>query len=347
MRDRRSVCLAMAFVALALSVACSSESVSTAVKTVVETVAGTGVSGFADGPSGEAQFDRPEGLALAPDGTLYIVETLSGRVRKISPDGAVTTVLDTKRPDSVVKLPHRFAVGPEGGLYLTDAGNNRVVRINAEGDVVAVVGTGEQGDRDGPAEEAQFDFPIGIAVAKDGTVYVADSGNSKVRKISPEGNVTTLAGDGQRGFRDGDAADARFNGLNELTLDNAGNVYVTDSGNSRVRKISPEGVVSTVAGSGERGFADGDPVKASFKGPAGIAVDAAGNLYVAEIGNHRIRKIVPGQQVLTIAGDGEQGLKDGAGAQARFNAPIGLAIGEDGVIYVADSRNHVIRKIIP
>ena len=305
MRDLRFVWLAIVLVSLALLGACSGETVPAVVGTVVETVAGTGVSGLEDGPSEQAQFNRPEGLALAPDGTLYVVETLSGRVRKISPDGAVTTVLDTQEPDVDIKLPHRLAVGPEGGLYLTDTGNNRVVRINAEGDVVAVFGTGEQGDRDGPASEAQFDFPIGIAVARDGTIYVADSGNSKVRKISPEGEVTTLAGDGHRGFRDGEAAEAQFNGLNVLTLDNVGNVYVTDGQNARVRKISPEGLVSTVAGSGERGFADGIPVKARFKGPAGIAIDVAGNLYIADLGNHRVRKIVPGQQVLTIAGDGE------------------------------------------
>ncbi len=313
---------------------------------IVETIAGTGDTGFKDGPSAEALFSRPEGLALTPDGTLYVVETLSGRIRKISPDGAVITVLGGEGSDVDLKLPHRLAIGPDGSLYLTDAGNNRVVRFTPEGTVETVAGTGEPGHTDGPAEEAQFNFPIGIAVARDGAIYVADSGNSKVRKISPEGVVTTVAGSGERGFRDGEAAEAQFAGLNELALDNLGNIYVTDSANSRVRKISPEGVVTTVAGSGERGFADGDPVKARFNGPAGIAIDVAGNLYVAEIRNHRIRKIVPGQLVLTIAGSGEPGLKDGPGTKALFRGPTGIAMG-DGVIYVADSQNGVIRKITP
>ncbi len=313
----------------------------------VETVAGSGERGSNDTPYGQAQFTSPEGIALATDGTIYVAETLSGRIRKISPDGVVTTVFGAEGADDEIKLPHRLSIGPEGGLFLTDAGNNRIVRITEEGDVLAVAGNGEPGDADGPVNEAQFRFPIGIAVGRDGTIYVADSGNHKVRKITPGGAVVTVAGTGQAGFKDGAAAEAQFAGLNELALDDAGNIYVTEVVNSRVRKISPEGVVTTVAGSGEHGFADGDPAKAKFSSPSGIAIDAAGNIYVAEIGNQRIRKIVPDQLVLTVAGSGEPGLKDGLGTKAQFKVPTALAIRQDGVIFVADSRNHVIRKLTP
>lgn len=337
----------MAFViaSFVLFIACASGPSSSA---TVETVAGTtAVRGATDGPVQDALFSRPEGLAVGPDGSLYVVEPLQGRIRKVNTDGVVTTIVDEETSDVDLRLPSRIAVGLGGNLYVTDAGNNRVVKIDAEGNVATVTGTGERGYVDGPIAEAQFIFPIGISVATDGTVYVADSGNARVRKITPDGVVTTVAGSGEKGFKDGPAAEAQFKGLNELAVDSTGNIYVTEADGERVRKISPDGIVTTAAGSGERGFADGDVTKAKFNGPAGIAVDAAGNLYVAEFLNNRIRKIVQGEQVSTIAGTDAAGSKDGTADEAQFNAPYGITVDAQGAIYVADSGNHVIRKLEP
>ena len=341
----------MRFVALgiflAVMVACSGEPASSPNSATVVTVAGTQIRGFKDGPSTEAQLNSPEGIAVARDGTLYIAETLSGRIRKIDPDGTVTTLLGGEGSGPRLKAPHRLAIGPDGGVYVTDAGNNRIIRVTENGEFVVVAGDGESGYRDGPAAEAQFNFPIGIGVGPDGTVYVADTGNLRVRKVSPDGLVTTVAGTGESGYRDGRALQAQFAGLNELAVDDAGNIYVTEVANERVRKITPSGDVVTVAGTGERGSVNGSAANARFDGPAGIAVDASGNIYVAEFGNHGIRKISPDQEVSVLAGGNGPGFTDGPAAESRFKAPFGIAVDSNGVIYVADSGNHVIRKIVP
>ncbi len=307
----------------------------------VQTVAGTGERGDADGPVASAMFARPEGVAVALDGTLWVTETLRGKIRRVSPDGKVETI----EPSEDLNSPHRLAVDPDGSVYVTDAGNHRVVRLFPDGRVEAIAGTGDSGLVDGPGSSAQFNFPIGIARAPDGTIYVADSGNSAIRKIDTDGVVTTLAGGGERGYRDGSSADAQFNGLNEVALDAAGNIYATDSGNSRLRKVAPDGTVITVAGYSGHGFKNGKGSGARFDGISGITVGADGNIYVTEFVNHRIRQITPGGTVTTLAGGGEAGLVDGAARSARFRQPTGITVGPGGVLYVADSGNHAIRTI--
>src|SRR4030095_10761193 len=155
--------------------------------------------------------------------------------------------------------------------------------------VSTIAGDGSPVLRDG--RQSGFSDPFGVAVAADGTIYVADAGESnRIRKISPDGNVTTLAGGGE-GFADGTGASASFNTPSALALGHDGNLYVADTGNNRIRKITPEGVVSTVAGNGTAGYADGPGSQAQFDGPIGVAVDTKGNIYVADTYNDRIRKI--------------------------------------------------------
>ena len=212
--------------------------------TTVTTLAGSIVSGSADGTGTAAQLNFPWGVAFDSSGTLYVADAWNDRIRKITPAGVVTTL----------------------------------------------AGSGVSGSTDGTGTAARFATPNGVAVDSSGTVYVADSGNNRIRKITPTGVVTTLAGSGI-GYTDGTGTAAKLAFARNLTVDSSGTVYVADSGNSRIRKITPTGVVTTLAGSGISSFADGIAKDAQFKNPNGIAVDLSGTVYVADSANNRIRKI--------------------------------------------------------
>jgi sugar lactone lactonase YvrE len=213
------------------------------------------------------------------------------------------------------------------------------------GTVSTLAGSGAPGYADGAARETRFADPFGVAVAADGSVYVADAGEAnRIRKVSAEGVVTTLAG-GREGFADGAGAAASFSTPSALALDAAGNLYVADTGNNRVRKVTPEGVVTTLAGEGVAGFADGPAAQSRFDSPVGLAVDKDGNVYVADTYNDRVRVVTKDGVVKTLAGSGAPGSADGAAASASFDTPCGVAVGEAGEVYVADAGNDRLRKI--
>ena len=189
-----------------------------------------------------------------------------------------------------------------------------------------------------------------MAVDGDGNVYVADTYNHTVRKVTPAGVVTTLAGTARSsGSDDGTGADARFNMPRRVAVDGDGNVYVADTNNSTIRKITPAGVVTTLAGTaGSYGSTDGTGADARFVNPHGVAVDGDSNVYVADGGDHTIRKITPAGVVTTLAGAaGSSGLADGTGPLARFSWPAAVAVDGDGNVYVTDRNNHAIRKVTP
>ncbi|MCH1463187.1 MAG: hypothetical protein L7U46_04820, partial [Candidatus Nanopelagicales bacterium] len=209
---------------------------------------------------------------------------------------------------------------------------------------------GAQGSADGTGADARFNSPPGVAVDGGGNVYVADYNNHTIRKITPAGVVTTLAGTaGSSGSADGTGADARFYYPWGVAVDGDGNVYVADENNHAIRKITPAGVVTTLAGTAESsGSTDGTGADARFNRPHGVAVDGDGNVYVADGVNHTIRKITPAGVVTTLAGAARQnGFSDGRGPLARFNYPQGVAVDGDGNVYVADYNNHAIRKVTP
>lgn len=242
--------------------------------------------------------------------------------------------------------PSQIAFDAQGNLYVADPYNQRVRKITTAGMVSTLAGNGTIGYVNGPGAVAQFNYPHGIAIDAQGNLYVSDYDNNRIRKISPSGDVSLFAGTGVAGSMDGPGASAQFNGPVFLAIDANGNVYVADQRNNKIRKITPAGIVSTLAGSGTYGTNDGTGTAAQFQGPTGIACDAQGNVYVGDMIGNRVRKITPAGVVSTLAGSSE-GFAEGRGADAKFRGPAGLACDTHGNAYVADELNHRIRKITP
>jgi sugar lactone lactonase YvrE len=247
--------------------------------------------------------------------------------------------------------PFGIAIDSAKNLYVSDT-TNHIIRKITPGRVVSTLAgsAGQSAGTDGTGSAARFSFPIGVAVDVAGNVYVADSRNSVIRKITPGGLVTTFAGAiGQFGSADGAAGSARFFLPCGVAVDGSGNVYVADTGNQTIRKITPDGIVSTLAGAAQQpGTSNGTGGAARFSSPWGIAVDGSGNLTVSDSGNHVIRRITAGGAVTTLAGViGTAGSQDGLASSARFNLPRGLSIGTGGNVFVADYGNSVIRMITP
>ena len=247
--------------------------------------------------------------------------------------------------------PIGVAVDNAANVYVADYGNSTIRKITANGTVSTLAGlAGSIGRADGAGSVARFNSPLGVAVDSVGNVYVGDGRNFTIRKITPEATVSTLAGlAGSDGSADGTGSEARFNYPEGVAVDRTGNIYVGDSGNSTIRKIGSSGVVSTLAGlAGGSGSDDGTGSAARFSGPTGVAVDSAGNVYVADENNSTIRKITPTAVVSTLAGLADYGgSTDGKGSVARFVSPSGVAVDSANNVYVADSYNNNIRKITP
>jgi sugar lactone lactonase YvrE len=245
--------------------------------------------------------------------------------------------------------PFGIAADAAGNIYVADTANNTIRKMTQAGVVSTLAGlAGVAGSSDGFGSSARFRNPWGVAVDGMGNVFVADMSNDAIRKITPDGMVSTVAGQvGVSGNVDGAGAGAQFNHPFAVAVDSADNLYVSDSANNTIRKITPGGVVSTFAGlPGSTGSTDRVDNNARFSDPQGLAVDGAGNLYVADTGNHTIRKIAPRGKVTTLAGlAGTSGTTDGNSKEARFNSSGGLAVDQSGNIYVADTSNHAVRKI--
>lgn len=308
----------------------------------------------------------PCGVAASADGTVFVADTYNNGIALIDAGGTLVRwvgmhgsgpanigqrgAADGTGSEAGFWFPRQLAILPDGGLVVADSNNHTIRKVTAGGAVSTLAGlAGAQGFQDGPAVQAAFSNPSGVAVDDAGNIYVADTGNHAIRLISSAGQVSTVAGEaGTAGYADGSAAAARFDRPTNLAIDPLGNLYVTDFGNHRIRKLTPAGTVETVAGSGERGAADGAGASATFDGPCGLAYDGALRaLIVTDYFSHTVRKVSDAGETTTIAGmAGVGGNQTGDGGSARFNYPSGVAaIG--GILFVADMGYNRIVVAVP
>lgn len=258
----------------------------------------------------------------------------------------VTTLAGKYIEDARLRGPRDMVVDAEGNVFLVEELNNCIVKISPNGSRSFFAGStsGVAGYRDGTASQALFRGISGMVIDQQGNLIVADRSNGRIRKVSPGAVVTTIAGNGLKGFVDGTALTASFSFPTDVAVDSEGNIYITDQ-NSLVRKIDSKGMVSTIAGSIKIGYKDAVGSEALFSGLHSIAVDANNNLYVTESSAHRIRKIDQAQKVTTVAGSGTPGFKDGIGISASFSYPQGIEIAANGDLMIADAGNNAIRKV--
>jgi len=326
----------------------------------VTTIAGTaGNGGSNDGTGTAAQFNSPIGIAVDGSGNIFVTDLNNNTVRKITMPGAVVTTfagtapvagsIDGTGAAARFHYPYGLAIDSGGNLYVADGLNDDIRKITSAGVVTTFAGkAGNQGHADGTGASASFYTPEGVAVDASGNVYVADANNDLVRKVTSGGAVTTIAGAYSfSGFVDGTGAGAEFSAPAGVSADSGGNVYVSDAGNSSIRKITPSGVVTTIAGTSGEGFADGTGNAARLYYPEDLAIDGNGNMYVADSENCTIRKVTPAGVVTTVAGTpGNIGSADGTGPSAQFYYPYGVALDGNGNLFVTDQLNSTIRKVV-
>jgi len=356
----------------------------------VTVAAGSGLYGDEIGFAADARFRSPEGIAVLPSGGILVADT-ENQVIKLVRNGVVAVyagltfevdqyglplggLVDGTRQLSVFQLPAGLAVNAAGNIYVAEAGNHVIRKIDTSGNVSVFAGSpiGALGDADGRGTEARFHRPSAVAVDPSGNVYVADTLNHTIRKIAPDGTVTTLNARSERvvevfpgvvetagDFRDGPIDQALFNEPSGLALDAKGNLFVSDTGNQRIRYIDfSAGTVTTVAGSpevvypdgalyAEGDYIDGAAAEAAFHGPRGLAVTPEGGLLIADSLNNALRYLIGGR-VVTILGDGADGRSGtaaGTEAQAGLHRPTDVAVTADGGVLIADTYNNRIVKL--
>ena len=327
---------------------------------VVSTLAGANTDyGSRDGTGTNARFYLPGAITVNHAGTLFVADTFNLTIREITPAGVVSTLvgLPGRSPGSAdgtgssarFTAPRGIVASGAGTFFVTDTEEHTIRKVTSAGVVSTFAGLARSlGGADGTGDSARFGYPTGITVDALGNLFVTENGANTIRKITAAGVVSTVAGlYAVNGSADGAGTNARFDAPEGIAVDTLGTLYVTDSGNHTIRKITANGMVSTLAGlAGQTGSDDGAGGAARFNGPMGIAVDTLGTLFVTDTYNHTIRKITTNGMVSTLAGlPGQIGSDNGTGGAARFARPWGIALNGDGTLYVADTYNHVVRRI--
>jgi RHS repeat-associated protein len=339
-----------------------------AIGLVITTVAGNGISGIGGdgGPATQAALRVPMGVAITPDGSFYITDSFNERVRRVDPNGIITTVAGTGNPGysgdggqatlATLRTPSGVAIAPDGSYYIVDQGNSCIRRVGPEGIITTVAGIGVNGfsGDGGPATQAALSGPTTIAVAPDGSLYIADPGNRRIRRVGPDGIITTVAGTGLGGSSGdgGLATQATLNGPTGISVAPDGSLYIADLGANRVRRVGPDGIITTVAGTGSPGFSgDGDSAtQAALNSPRGVTVAPDGSFYITDQNNHRIRRVSQDGIITTVAGIGGGfpfGGDGGLATQASLNFPRGVGIGPDGSFYIVDNTSRIRRVASP
>ena len=332
---------------------------------IITTVAGNGTQGYSGdgGAASHAQLYHPTSVTVDSGGNLYIADYENNRVRKVGTNGVITTVAGngtqgysgdgSMATDAQLNYPADVSVDSISNLYIADYGNNRVRKVGANGVITTVAGNGTNGysGDGGAATNATLSDPYGVTVDSGGNLYIADYGNNRIRKVGTNGVITTVAGNGSYGYSgDGGAAtNANLSNPDSLTVDSVGYLYIADTYNNRVRKVGMNGVITTMAGNGTGGYSgDGSAsTSAELASPAGVAVDGGGNLYIADYGNNRIRKVGTNGVITTVAGNGIDGYSGdgGAATNAKMNCPAGLTVDSAGNLFITDVINNRIRKV--
>jgi sugar lactone lactonase YvrE len=304
----------------------------------VSTLAGqAGIYGKSDGVGTAALFHCPHGVAVDTSGNVYVADSCNNIIRKIAPDQTVTTLAGSGFGGSAngvgaaasFNYPLGVAADSSGNVYVAD-NSNEMIRLITPGGAVTTLAHVPN-------------WPSSVAVTPAGTVYESES--TLVRVITSAGVTSVLAGAATLGSTDGIGTKASFYYPQGVAVDASGNVFVADTNNNRIRKITPDGIVTTLAGTGGSGSTNGVASTATFSNPQGVAVDGSNNIYVADTGNNLIRKVTSAGLVITLAGTGSSGFLDGPGLLAKFNQPTAIAVDGSGKIYVADNGNQVIRVI--
>ena len=331
----------------------------------ITTVAGGGSSLGDGGAATAAQLNNPRGIAVDWAGNLYIADTWNDRIRKVDTAGLITTVAGSGTNGfsgdggaaTSARLNYPYGVTPDGAgnLYIADSRNHRIRKVDTAGNISTVAGTGTAGfSGDGDeATAAQLNLPGSVVLDRLGNLYIADRLNHRIRKVDTAGVISTVAGSSTTGAFGGDggaATAARLYDSSGVALDRSGNLYIADRDNRRIRKVDTAGVITTVAGIGTGGsLGDGGAATAArLNSPIDVAVDWAGNLFIADDDSHRIRKVDTAGVITTVAGDGTAGFSGdgGAAVAARLNAPEGVAMDRLGNLYIADTSNNRIRKVV-
>ncbi|MGW8431233.1 hypothetical protein ACWGJ9_08915 [Curtobacterium citreum] len=314
------------------------------------------VTGSDDGAKSTATLGTIYGVAADQAGHAFLADQSNKLVREVAADGSVTTLAgvrgsnglaDGARGTATFECPYALTTDTYGSVYVSEDcyGRAQAVRkISTDGSVTTLAGGATAGYQDGPGSTSLLNGPRGLTVTPDGSVYVAEFTNSDIRKISPDGTVSTFAGQpGVVGYQDGPAATALFKHLRDITSDRDGNLYVVDQDNARIRKITPDGNVSTIAGNGGGTFVAGPALSSGLAQPVGVTADGAGNVYVLSQNTAAITRITPDGTMSLVAG-GTAGYADGPNSSAKFNSPVGIASDWLGNLYTADKLNYVIRR---